>query len=130
MIYKKERFPPTSAEKKENRLRGDESFSNYCSSVFGRNLPEYEGRKLDFNSMILLNCKNVEPHKDPYVVNSARKEPKKRAAIFWLTEGELHIQCGDFCEKMKSGDYIVFDDSIMHCVVADKKWRGAAAQYI
>jgi hypothetical protein len=128
MIYESGKIAPSPKERKENKLKGDESFSRLCSETFGKNLPNFEKRELDFNSMILLACKNVEPHRDPLVVDKITG--LRRAALFWLTEGRVHLQCGDDFIRMSSGDYVIFDDSIAHCVVADRKWRGAAAQFI
>ncbi len=128
MIYSSGNLAPTKTELQESIKRGDESFSTRPLFAFGLDLPEWEGRKIDFNSFMLLKCKNVEPHIDCYVADG--EGGQKRIAIFWLTKGNLHLQCGNESKRMKSGDYVIFDDSKMHCVVADKQWYGAAAQYL
>lgn len=53
-----------------------------------------------------------------------------RRALFWLAKGRVTIQCGNSYEELRAGDYVIFDDSQVHCVVADNQWWGAAAQYL
>lgn len=129
MIYETGNIQPSISQKRENERLGDDSFGRICSPDFAKGVPRFEGRKIDESTVILLKCKNVEPHRDPYTA-SADAEPEKRAAFFWLTKGSLNIQCGYESKRMQEGDYIIFDDSKMHCVVADKQWLGAAGQYL
>jgi len=50
--------------------------------------------------------------------------------MFWLLRGNLWIQAGADAQEMSSGDWVLFDDTVNHCVVAEKQWVGIAVQYV
>lgn len=130
------------------RKRADESFCATASPVFDdAGLPTFENWKPGC-STTLLKLANVEPHDDPWVgshkdvldFNNPPQgfnqfgEPLERLAIFWLLEvkSRLHDRIRFYTEgkwiQLKAGQFVVFDDSKTHAVMAESKWVGAAWQ--
>ncbi len=72
----------------------------------------------------------IDPHEDEYVGNGNR--PAVQQSLFWVLDNPsqrpIKLQVGTECVNLKAGDYAIFDDSVMHCVVASHVWRGVAWQ--
>ena len=91
-------------------------------------LPGHDEFHLHLNTLVALKCKNVEPHSDEWM---GADDILNHWAIFWLVQTRapwIYIQVGDAYERLKLGDYVVFQDSVTHCVVSDRVWRGIAYQ--
>lgn len=121
---------------KEVSKWGDDSFCVACSPRFeSLGVPCVPFEEVTYNPEqrgILLSLKNVHPHDDPWVGNY-EIEPKERLAIFWVLKCGSPIWfgvVGHEPRQMSSGDYVVFDDSQTHFVIADKKWHGVAWQLL
>lgn len=122
---------PTRAQLAEVRKRADDSFCTVCTDEFGAAFPNAGFKPAQLP--ILLKCKTVEEHDDPWVGNS-RLEPsmKDRRAIFWLmdTKQPFTLRCGEAAVdvEMAPGDYVVFNDAHPHAVLTDGLWRGSTVQ--
>ncbi len=126
MILAQGTLTPLKSQLKELRAWADESFCTTASKEFASHFPGFRGFTND-QLPILLKLKNCEPHDDPFL----GEEPPVRRAIFWLMEGGSHrfyFGCGGKHIKMQPGDFVVFDDSIVHWVMSEKQWRGSASQ--
>lgn len=72
----------------------------------------------------------VEPHKDCYVGHG--DSPVTQKSLFWLLDNPsgkpIHLQVGSESIRLNTGDYVILNDAVMHCVVASNVWRGVAWQ--
>ena len=71
--------------------------------------------------------RNVDPHTD---VLQAQLEPycTHAGSIFGLLSGRAILQVGGEALRLTAGDWVHFDDQVLHCVLADRKWTGVAIQ--
>lgn len=125
-IYAKGYFSPTLKQKKLIRKIGTDDF---CSSV---PVPEDfqlpDGWKIDRSTGIALKMRSVEPHTDDWV---GAGSPKHWKSLFWVVECKrpwLHLMVEGEHVRMKEGDYVLFDDRKLHCVVSQYQWTGVAFQ--
>lgn len=118
---------PLKQQLKELRVNADGSFVIPSSHEFAAYFPIFRGFE-QANNPLLLKLKNCEPHDDPWVGKG--EEPNVRRSIFWLMDNSNYcfFGCGEKHIKMHSGDFVVFDDSVVHWVMAEKQWRGASVQ--
>ena len=90
-------------------------------------LPEaliYSGR-----SGMLLKLRNCEPHTD-FQVGEDEEGYVYVGACFGLLQGKAVLQVSDAWIKMKAGDWVLFDDTKLHSVQADKLWIGTSVQIL
>jgi hypothetical protein len=142
MIYSEGFLLPTAAQVRLVREHADGSFCRTVPQSFDfMNVPPLpEGYAFDSETFTALKLKNVEPHNDTWVgglpagVDTSGWEdgPPSRRAVFWIIDmarhSHLHIQCGAFSSRMRKGSWVLFDDSVLHCVVSDRTWYGLACQ--
>jgi hypothetical protein len=128
MILFKGNQKPRPWQLKEAVANADESFCTTASDDFAEQLPVVDNR-VPQGFPILLKLKTVEPHSDPWVGYSD-DEPIRpdRLAIFWLLKGDLCLQVANDYTRMQAGDFVLFNDALVHSVVATKTWLGAAWQ--
>lgn len=133
MILHKGFFAPSVTQLREIRKTADESFTQLSSHEFMKFFPVFDGWQHAEETATLLALKNVEPHDDPWVSRGAA--PRMRRAIFWLLDGGetfsgsgVFFGCGRHSIHLKQGEFVVFNDSVNHWVMANKKWFGAAVQ--
>ncbi len=82
---------------------------------------------------MILKIGNVYPHTDPWCGVGT---PGIRRSLFWLLEieedgSEMTVFFGVEGHKavqLKNGDYVIFDDSKEHFVIAESMWVGCAWQ--
>lgn len=147
MIYESGHQKPTSAQLAYVRSEADESFCSSASSEFDMRIPCPTGYVFDPRTITLLTLKNVEPHDDPWVGadapgwNRGREDPPpgwtydgpvNRRAMFWVVSlprfQELFLHVGTMAKRMRAGDWVMFDDRILHSVISNRKWYGCAYQ--
>lgn len=139
MIFQKGHLAPSKQHLLEAKKNADESFCVVSSAEFLAGCPQINGWVPAERGATLLTLKNVEPHEDPWVGMASDEHdfdgPKNRRALFWVlavsghaVNGHIHFQCGRKAERLAPGDWVVFDDRIMHSVITDRKWYGAASQ--
>jgi hypothetical protein len=123
-------FQSTRTQRKIIKSLADSSFSRQLPMDFlGKfSFPEYE---INNTSGIGLKLKHVEPHEDYW---TGCGNPRKHVAIFWLIEcphgARFQIHIGRQKHRMTQGDFIIFDDRIMHSVYSEKTWIGCAYQAV
>lgn len=135
MIYHRGHFKPTAAQRKAMREQADESFTAVVSDDFGA-VPEFPGYIVDRRTITALACVCVTPHTDTWVGDHDESDgedgPEARRSIFWVVDApvghRLHLQVGERSAEMEAGDWVVFDDRILHSVGSTRKWRGCAYQ--
>ncbi|MEK6842743.1 MAG: hypothetical protein AABX84_02910 [Nanoarchaeota archaeon] len=117
-------FNPTRIQKKSIKevLKNCESDENFIADKeFLLNYPKYKN-KICCSEMVFFHEKNVLPHTDA----TENEEIDKLNTLFWLIQGTLYLQVGESFVKMKSGNFVAFNDGILHSVLADRKWVGTA----
>lgn len=77
-------------------------------------------------SGLFLKGRSIAAHKDQDLISIHGF--KHAGAVFGLVSGELKLHVGLESIDMVAGDYVFFDDSIMHSVHAQKTWYGIAVQ--
>ena len=90
-------------------------------------LPEgliYSGR-----SGMLLKLRNCEPHTD-FQVGEDEEGYVYVGACFGLLQGKAVLQVNDSWIKMQAGDWVLFDDTKLHSVQADRLWIGTSVQVL
>lgn len=107
----------------------DDSFTAVLPDDFGT-LPLAEIFCANRETAIALSLKCVKPHTDDWLASAS--QPKARAALFWLVSipnGEtLDLQVGNSFCTLGAGECVIFDDSLVHSVISDRKWIGCAVQ--
>ena len=133
MIYETGFQKPTAKQKQIAIKRADASFTEGVPWDFG-DLPTGSKWLATTDTGILLKMRNVEPHVDPWLSSAREPAERKRSALFWVIDlpsfERIHFQCGGQKASLRRGDYVVFNDSIMHCVVAERVWKGCAYQLL
>jgi len=127
MIYSTGYQLPTTRQNAHVKNRADGTFASQIKdwTIFD-NVPGCEIGEIE--SAIALKAKCVEPHTDPWV--GYGDEPKKYLSVFWLIKSSsgLIIQVGNDAKRLLAGEFIVFDDRVMHSVVSKNTWYGMAYQ--
>lgn len=123
MIHATGHFAPTRKQKTLLRRIGTDDF---CSSVpedFA--LPDVG--KIDRSTGIAFKMRSVEPHTDDWIGTGS---PKKWRSLFWVIECKewVHLMVEGEHVRMSEGDYVLFDDRKLHCVVSQHQWTGVAYQ--
>jgi|LakMenEpi03Aug12_release.lakeMendotaPanAssembly.Ray.scaffolds.fasta_scaffold551666_2 hypothetical protein len=120
---------PTVAQRRVVRAIADDSFTRTVPDDFGC-LPCPQTWRPDAKTAIALRAKYVSPHVDDWV--GIGSPPSRYVALFWVVEmprfERLTLQVGTEVCQMSLGDFVVFNDTVMHSVFADKFWRGCAYQ--
>jgi hypothetical protein len=129
MIYQTGYQKPTAAELRAVKAVADDSF---CTNAPSHVVPPCPAPwKFDRLTSIALRLKTVEPHTDDWSGSFSNK-PRSYAAVFWLMHVNdndcIYLQIGNTAERLRAGDFVVFDDRIMHSVVARHTWIGCAYQ--
>lgn len=149
MIYESGHLKPTRSQVTYLRVYADESFCETPDGRFDYNIPCPEGYEFDESTVTLITLKNVEPHDDPWVGmdppgwNRGQEDPPTgwtydgpvdRRAVFWVADlprhQELFLHVGTMAKRMRAGDWVIFDDRILHSVISNRKWYGCAYQLI
>jgi hypothetical protein len=116
------------------KRHADDSFCAHLDLVrypsFMDNVPSLsEGLYFDDTAPMLLKLRNVEPHIDTWVGN--HPIPTERLALFWLLWIKHWCYFGVEGSKatcLKSGDFVVFDDSKEHYLMSSTQWVGVSWQ--
>lgn len=140
MIYTTGNHKPSAKQIKTVRCNANGSFTGTVQDDFGmpeHRLPIPSGYAFSPGTITALTLKNVEPHTDPWVGHYGKgwrttDGPYDRRALFWITSlpryKRVDFQCGNAAVKLSMGDFVIFDDRIMHCVLSTAKWHGVAVQ--
>ena len=113
----------------EARRRGDASFDTAFSFERHESAlpPLSDNLHYAKRTGILLKLKNVDPHTDAQQMLLGPDETYA-GSVFGLLSGCATRQVGGEALRLKAGDWVYFDDQILHCVLADRKWIGVAIQ--
>ena len=129
MIYEIGNQQPTAKQQRIALAIADDSFCTTLPHDFGI-VPCGSKWTHDRTTGIAIKMKCVEPHKDDWV--GSGKRPRRYAAIFWLVDVHDYInvivQVGTESHRMVGGDFLVFDDRVLHSVFAHRLWRGISYQ--
>ena len=128
VIYATGHRKPTPEERREVRKRGDDTFTSRLPVGFLDTF-EVDGWTVDDSTGIALRMRDVEPHRDDW--HGLCPVPEKQASIFWLMDRRLEsvwVQVGNDACRIGCGGWVIFDHSVMHCVIAARKWSGCAYQ--
>jgi hypothetical protein len=132
MIETVDHRDPDPALLRAVRRRADASFMQSLDDLTPDLLPQIPGYRPHLPSKCCLKMRNVEPHRDdwqdPCALRGRRPPPYR--AMFWLLQGQLHLQVSDDAVTLYPGNWVLFDDRRLHCVVADRQWIGLAVQYV
>jgi hypothetical protein len=130
MIYLTGNMRPTPRQRRIVRQIADDSFTRQVPADFGPIPCASDSWVPDLSSMVALRMKCVDPHTDDWVGEG--NKPRRYIAVFWVIQmpgiSELILQVGSAAQRMYVGDFIAFDDSVMHSVHAKQYWRGVAYQ--
>ncbi len=111
------------------RKIADSTFMSYLDNLTAEMLPQIPGYRPHLPSNCCLKMRSVEPHRDDWQ-DTQRTRPRLYRALFWLMQGYMHLQVSDDDVTLYSGNWVLFDDRRLHCVVADRQWIGLAVQYV
>ena len=129
MIIQTGYMQPTAAQRRMIREYGDAQFMGHMPPGFGP-VPAFEGWTPDMESMIAIKMCCVGPHKDGWV--GSNPAPRRYLSVFWLTKAligtdfRLHVRNEQI--KMTAGQWVLFNDGLMHSVYAERLWHGVAYQ--
>lgn len=88
--------------------------------LYGEKHTEFE------TSVTLIKGKNVVPHTDPWC--GKYPEPIERRNLFWLTHcspnSHVEFYHGNESTRLFAGDWVIFDDTIVHSVASKYLWYG------
>jgi hypothetical protein len=128
MIFESGTQHPTAAQRRMVRDLADDSFTTTLPRDFGP-VPCGSAWKPDLTTSVALRMRCVEPHQDDWV---GAGRPRRHAAVFWLVDApkfeDLILHVGTVAKRMRTGDFVLFNDSVMHSVFAKRVWRGCAYQ--
>ena len=129
MIIQTGRMEPTPAQRRMIQEHGDDQFMGRLPSDFGM-VPMFDGWTPDLESMIAIKMRCVCPHKDGWV--GSNPAPRRYLSVFWLTKAligtDFHLHVRNEQIKMTAGQWVLFNDRLMHSVFAERLWHGVAYQ--
>lgn len=109
--------------------RGDDQFISpvTCDEVQHLLPPLPNGFFYSEHSGVLLKLRNVSPHFDDAV---GRLVGNWRGSMFALLSnaGECYLHVGEDHCKLEKGDWVIFDDAILHSLQAEKQVLGMSIQ--
>ena len=122
--------PPKLVAFNKRHGRCFEAFCGFEEEAMQLLPPLPEGYIYTDKSTAILKCRNVEPHKDSEVGSKPPKGYRFCGGAFGLlaSSGNIVLQVGNDCERLRPGDWVMFDDSILHGVYAERVWYGLALQ--
>lgn len=85
---------------------------------------------LPYSGLLLKMNGGVQPHTDCHSGRIPPDDYEHVGNVFGLVvcNYDFHIQVANDMRHMNSGDWIFFDDRLMHCVVTKNTWMGIAVQ--
>ena len=90
------------------------------------NLPH--GLIYDNTTALYLTGKSIAPHRDPNLIIG--KEFVR--GMFWVTRKKsrepIYIQVENEFKEIKEGEFVIFQDYLLHCITSDGIWEGVAVQ--
>ena len=129
MIIQTGYMQPTAAQRRMIRERGNGDFTGQLPPDFGP-VPTFDGWTPDLESMVPIKMRCVGPHKDGWV--GSNPAPRRYLSVFWLTEvpigTDFHLQVRNEQIRMTAGQWVLFNDGLMHSVFAERLWHGVAYQ--
>ena len=129
MIIQTGHMEPTPAQRRMIREHGDDQFMGRLPADFGR-VPMFEGWAPDAESMVAMKMRCVGPHKDGWV--GSHPDPRRYLSVFGLTKApigtDFHLHVRNEQIRMTAGQWVLFNDRLMHSVVAHRLWHGVAYQ--
>jgi len=132
MIETVDHQTPDPALLRAVRRIADDTFAPSLGVLTAEMLPQIPGYRPHLPSNCCLKMRNVEPRRDhwqdPCALRGRRPPPYR--AMFWLLQGQLNLQVSDDAVTLYPGNWVLFDDRRLHCVVADRQWVGLAVQYV
>lgn len=115
----------------EHAKYGDDSF---CMTVNGDFYDEFcplpKGYVYDYQTAIRLKMRNVEPHTD-FQLNDTPEGYEYAGSVFCAMTMRcpyIYLQVGESYVKLSKGQWVMFDDRILHSVIAEKEWSGVSVQ--
>jgi hypothetical protein len=115
----------------ETKARGNNRFDAIAPRWMLEQLPELPDglHYSDLQTGLLLKGKNIIPHRDD--VDVAENEERVGAVFGLLHHGytkkldqSFYLQVGDEMEILRPGNWVFFDDAIMHSVFSEALWYG------
>jgi hypothetical protein len=133
MIFERGFQKPTAYQRRIVRCIADDTFTTRLPpDFFGKgDVPERAGWMVDKSSAVALRLRYVEPHNDEWA--GGWPMPRRYSAMFWLVDlprSTIVLHVGNMSQQMQEGDYVVFDDQVMHSLFSSKTWRGCAFQMV
>jgi hypothetical protein len=86
--------------------------------------PIPKGYVYDEESPLLIKAQNIEPHVDTWDTSG---RPANNRSLFWLLKTRSHVHVGVHGQpavKLLPNDYLIFDDSKEHWLMANHTWVG------
>lgn len=128
VIYHHGNQKPSAFQKRMLMEYADDSFTSSVPESFGE-VPCRPPWRLDRSTGVALRMKCVDPHIDDWI---GEGNPKRHAGMFWLVEiaksQDLFLQVGNAFHRMREGDFVIFNDGVLHSVCCSRIWRGYACQ--
>lgn len=128
VIYNHGNQKPSAFQKRMLKEYADDSFTAVVPESFGE-APCSIPWELDRSTGVALRMKCVEPHVDEWL---GKLRPIRHAGMFWLVEiakfQDLFLQVGKEFRPMREGDFVIFNDGVLHSVCSRRIWRGYACQ--
>ncbi len=121
---------PSAHQRLMVRSNADDSFCSRMPDDFD-GYPSIDGWRVNKSTAVALKLGLVEPHTDHWAGDFGSRNTRYRA-MFWLIDEpkgtEFLLLVGKQTQRMRAGDFVMFNDKIIHAVFAKKIWSGVAYQ--
>lgn len=113
------------------KLAKEQATSDFCATTHAGQIEQHlpflpSGYEYSINSGVLLKVKNVEPHRD-FDVGFDCKWTGGCFGVLSTTK-QTYIQVGNEHLELQKGDWILFDDDILHSLQSAVTIYGLAVQ--
>jgi hypothetical protein len=129
MLFAKGNLEPSKAQLVKLQVSATTDFTERAPKEFFQptlDMMLYGEEHTEFETPVLIKGKNVYPHTDPWC--GRRPEPIERRNLFWLAkyprDRYLEFYYGNDSCRMTGGDWVIFDDSIVHSLISKYTWYG------
>lgn len=107
----------------------DDSFTSAITDDITEFLPKIDRWVPWITTNVCLRMKCVTAHMDDDVRPDFPKRRNPRRNLFWLMGGgPVHLHVANDQKVLIPGEWVLFDDNLMHSVIAYKTWFGLAVQ--
>jgi hypothetical protein len=119
---------PSGLFLKTVRNYADDSFTSTITDDITEFLPKIDRWVPVIRTNVCLRMKCVPAHMDDAMPDFPSRNSPRRNLLWLMGGGPVHLHVANDQKVLIPGEWVLFDDNLMHSVIAYKTWFGLAVQ--